>query len=198
MIKQFVRDLHYALNNREHAIFTHLLPEEKRERLAAFAHRYETFIETGTYLGETAAAMAKVYRQVHTVEIHDELYYNAAERLRQHGNVTTHHGNSSDILPTILAKIDGPAVFWLDAHYSGPKTGRITKSQQTPIEEELSQIFATGSSEHLIFIDDARLFVGKDSYPKLGRLWKFVRTHSPYSMTVRDDIIRLAVDRERF
>jgi len=198
MIKQFVRDLHYALNNREHAIFTHLLPEEKRERLAAFASRYDNFVETGTYLGETTAAMAKVYRKVFTVEIHEELYQKSSARLKDSGNVTSFHGNSSEILPSILSQLDGPAVFWLDAHYSGPKTGRIAKGVQTPIEEELSQIFATGSSEHLILIDDARLFVGKDSYPKLGRLWKFVRTHSAYSMTVRDDIIRLAVDPERF
>ena len=197
MIKQFVRDLHYALNTREHSIFTHLLPEEKRERLGAFASRYDNFVETGTYLGETAAAMAKLYRKVFTVEIHEELYQKAAARLRDSGNVTAYHGNSSDLLPAILDRLDGPAVFWLDAHYSGPKTGRIGKAE-TPIEEELSQIFATGSSEHLIFIDDARLFVGKASYPKLGRLWKFVRTHSAYSMTVRDDIIRLAVDPERF
>lgn len=197
MIKQFVRDLHYALNTREHSIFTHLLPEEKRERLSVFASRFDNFVETGTYLGETAAAMSRFYRKVFTVEIHDGLYEKAAARFKGSENVEAFHGNSAKILPHILDQLDGPAVFWLDAHYSGPKTGRIGKVQ-TPVEEELSLIFATGSAEHLIFIDDARLFVGKDSYPKLGRLWKFVRTHSPYSMTVRDDIIRLAVDPERY
>lgn len=197
MIKQFVRDLHYALNTREHSIFTHLLPEEKRDRLGAFASRFDHFIETGTYLGETTAAMSRLYRSVHTVEIHEGLFQKAAERFKDTSNVTCHHGNSAKILPGILSRLDGPAVFWLDAHYSGPKTGRIGKIQ-TPIEEELEIIFSAGRSDHLIFIDDARLFVGKDSYPKLGRLWKYVRTHSAYSMTVRDDIIRLAVDPERY
>ncbi|QJE94589.1 hypothetical protein [Luteolibacter luteus] len=196
MIKQFVRDFHYALNSREHSLFTHLLPEEKREKLGAYARKYDHFVETGTYLGETTAAMAALYKKVFTVEIHEELARKAAARFADHVNVEAYHGNSAEVLPKIIAKLDGPAVFWLDAHYSGPRTGKA--SRECPIEEELSIIFGNPSQEHLIFIDDARLFVGKNSYPKIGRLWKFVRTHSPYSMTVRDDIIRLYRDPERY
>jgi hypothetical protein len=198
MIKQFVRDFHYALNSREHSLFTHLLPEEKRERLGAYSRQYSNFVETGTYLGETAAAMSGLYRKVYTVEIHEDLARKAAARFAGSGNVKSYHGDSAKVLPEIIAELDGPAVFWLDAHYSGPKTGKAG-SRETPIEEELSIIFESSPmAEHLIFIDDARLFVGKNSYPKIGRLWKFVRTHSPYSMTVRDDIIRLYRDPERY
>ena len=197
MIKQFVRDFHYALNSREHSLFTHLLPEEKRERLGAYARKYDNFVETRTYLGETTAAMAELYKKVYTVEIHEELARKAALRFEGRDDVECFHGDSAKVLPGILAKLDGPAVFWLDAHYSGPRTGKAS-SRETPIEEELSIIFEGSSAEHLIFIDDARLFVGKNSYPKIGRLWKFVRTHSPYSMTVRDDIIRLYRDPERY
>lgn len=197
MIKQFVRNFQYALNSREHSLFNHLLPEEKRDRLAAHAARFDNFVETGTYLGETTAAMAEVYRKVYTVEIHQELYRKAAERFSGRNNIQAFHGNSAKVLPGIVAQLDGPAVFWLDAHYSGPRTGKAG-ARETPIEEELSTIFEGESQEHLILIDDARLFVGKNSYPKIGRLWKFVRTHSPYSMTVRDDIIRLYRDPERY
>jgi len=197
MIKQFVRDFQYALNSREHSLFTHLLPQEKRDRLAVHAAKYDNFVETGTYLGETTAAMSGVYRKVYTVEIHQELYRKAADRFAGLDYIHCFHGDSATVLPQIVAQLDGPAVFWLDAHYSGPRTGKAG-SRETPIEEELSTIFESESKEHLIFIDDARLFVGKNSYPKIGRLWKFVRTHSPYSMTVRDDIIRLYRDPERY
>jgi len=197
MIKQFVRDFQYALNSREHSLFNHLLPHEKRDRLAAHASRFDNFVETGTYLGETTAAMAAVYRNIYTVEIHSELARKAAERFAGQDYIRCFQGDSAKVLPGIVAQLDGPAVFWLDAHYSGPRTGKAG-SRETPIEEELSTIFESDSKEHLIFIDDARLFVGKNSYPKLGRLWKFVRTHSPYSMAVRDDIIRLYRDPERY
>jgi len=197
MIKKFVRDFHYALNSREHSLFTHLLPEEKRERLGAYAERFQNFVETGTYLGETAEAMASIYKRVYTIEIHEPLYNEVGERFSDRANLKRFLGDSTTVLPEVVRQLDGPAVFWLDAHYSGPKTGRAGKSA-TPIEKELASIFSDARKDHLILIDDARLFVGKNSYPRIGRLWKFIRTHSPYSMTVRDDIIRLYRDPERY
>lgn len=197
MIKRFIRNFQYALNSREHSLFNHLLPEEKRQRIAAFSAQFDTFVETGTYLGHTAEAMSSFFKKVYTIEIHEGLFKDAEDRLTRQQNIRCFLGNSAQILPAIVDEIKGPAIFWLDAHYSGPKTGR-TQIADCPIKQELEAIFESDCKEHLILIDDARLFVGKKSYPRIGDLWKFVRKNSSYSMTIREDIIRLARDPERY
>lgn len=194
-LRKIIGDVHYALNVREHALVNYLLPEEKRERLMSYSPAYSNFVETGTYLGETTAAMSKVYKNVYTVELHDAMYNAAITRFAGTPSVRCFHGNSTDRLPEILTLLDGPALFWLDAHYSGPATCR-SPEYETPIEHELSIIFRHDIKNHLILIDDARYFVGRNSYPRLGNLRKFVLENSDYGLTVRDDIIRLWHDPE--
>ena len=193
-VKKFLGDLHYAMNVREHALVNYLLPEEKRKHLGAFAGRWRNFVETGTYLGETTAAMADLYDKVYTVEIHEGMYRKAAERFASRPSIQCFLGDSAHALADIVKLLDGPAVFWLDGHYSGSHTGRA--GYDTPIEQELSIIFAHSRKDHVILIDDARLFVGRNSYPRIGKLRKFVRANSDYGMTIREDIIRLYHDPE--
>lgn len=194
-IKSFLGDAHYALNLREHSLHRYLLPEEKRERLAAFAGRYDNFVETGTYLGGTTAAMAKLFKNVYTVEIQEEMYKKAKARFADQPSVHCFLGDSAEALREIVGRLDGPALFWLDAHYSGSHTGRA-EGYDTPIEKELDIIFKHNSQDHLIMIDDARLFVGRNSYPRIANLLKFVKRNSQYGLTIRDDIIRLYHDPE--
>ncbi|HRJ70789.1 MAG TPA: hypothetical protein PLS03_01120 [Terrimicrobiaceae bacterium] len=188
-------DVHYAMNLREHAMVSHLTPDEKRERLGAYAGRYSTFIETGTYLGETTQAMSKLYGEVHTIEVSPELHAKAAQRFAGNAAVTCHLGDSADVLPRIVGSLTKPAVFWLDGHYAGPRTGRAN-AYDTPIIRELEIIFQNSKKDHMILIDDARQFVGRNSYPRIGVLREYVRSHSQYFLTIRDDIIRLAYDPE--
>jgi hypothetical protein len=194
-LRRLAEDIYYALNLREHAMGNRLTPFEKREYLAKFADCYDTFVETGTYLGETTAAMAKVYRHVHTVEIDDQLYQKASQRFKDASSVSCYHGDSALVLPRILEQLKSPAVFWLDGHYSGPKTGKSSK-YDTPILRELAIIFQHNRRDHMILIDDARYFIGKDFYPRIFHLREFVRKNSEYSLSVRDDIIRLCFDPE--
>lgn len=194
-LRRLAGDLHYARNLREHQLATYLLPEEKRERLAAFAGRAPTFVETGTYLGETTLAMAAHYGTVHTIELHRELYEKAAARFADHPSIHCHHGDSATVLPRILEQLDGPAVFWLDAHFSGDHTARA-KAGDSPIEREVKLILDHDRRAHVILIDDARLFIGRRSYPTMGELHHFVTAHSDYRLTVRDDIIRIAYEPE--
>lgn len=194
-LKKLLGDIHFALQAREHAYVNYLLPFEKRKYLVSFADQYETFIETGTYLGETTAAMADYYKTVHTVELMESLFNAASERFSDNPSIICHQGDSAEKILEICNQLDCPAVFWLDAHYSGSATARHG-DYDSPIEKELSIIFKNNPREHLILIDDARLFVGRNSYPKIGHLRKFVRENSEYGLTVRDDIIRLWRDPE--
>ena len=79
----------------------------------------DTFVETGTYMGQTAANAATIFKAVYTVELHPAIYAQAKNFLSRYTNVNVYHGNSADVLRTILPTIDGKIVLWLDAHYCG-------------------------------------------------------------------------------
>lgn len=119
----------------------------------------DTFIETGTYRGDTiwlALEYAK-FNSIYSIELNRDLY-EAADKLFSHKPwVKVFHGDSIDCLEEILFDIvPGTCTFWLDAHASGPLVGG--KSGGTPLIDELELIRATGITDHTIFIDDRRLF----------------------------------------
>jgi hypothetical protein len=163
--------------------------------LASYSYAAKIFVETGTYLGETVAEMSKHYSQIYTIELSEEYHRKAKVRFAENIGVSCLLGDSAYRLPDVLSEITEPAVFWLDGHYSAGETARSSK-YDSPIQLELEAIFANDAKRHIILIDDARLFIGRNSYPKLSELDKFVRRHSRYKLTIRDDIIRLIHDPE--
>ena len=54
-----------------------------------------TFIETGTYLGDTTALAAEVFPIIHTIELLPTFYEKAVERFQYNYNVTVHLGDSA-------------------------------------------------------------------------------------------------------
>lgn len=116
--------------------------------------RLSEFIETGTHLGETTEWMAREGFDVITIELSGELYSLAKERLKRYANVQLILGDSAQLLPELLSRLNEPACFWLDAHYSGGETakGKI----DTPIMEELKAIINHPIRSHVILIDDVR------------------------------------------
>jgi hypothetical protein len=179
----------------KHSLDTHLVPsleeQEKREFLLTLLQRHglSVFIETGTYLGHTAAFMAPHVARCVTVELDPALHEEATRRLAHLQNVQPLLGDSGDSLAAVLQTVDTPALFWLDAHYAGGRTakGRV----DSPIEAELQAIFAHPIQSHVIAIDDARAFVGFGGYPSISRLRRLVADKSNYSMRLRNDIIWL-------
>jgi len=150
---------------------------------------YKLFVETGTFLGETTLAMADVFDRCWTVEIDRSLYEAALQRFSGRKNITALHGDSQTRIAEILAEIDAPAIFWLDGHYAGRKTGRGTTD--TAIVTELTRIFEHPIQQHVILIDDARNFLGVSGYPSIKALHRFVRARSAYRLRISNDIIRL-------
>src|SRR4051794_17619818 len=51
----------------------------KQELIKRFAEEYqlETFVETGTYLGQMVEATQGFFESIHSIELSDELYSNA-------------------------------------------------------------------------------------------------------------------------
>jgi hypothetical protein len=165
--------------------------EEKREYLRYWqkATGYEIFVETGTYQGRTTLEMSRVFAKCFTTEIDPALYAEANSRFAGVRNITSLLGDSPAHLPSILAQIHQPAVFWLDAHDSGVHTGRGTKD--TPIARELAMIFAHEVKNHVILIDDARNFCGVFGYPSVRQLHRFVQQNSDYYMHIQQDVIAI-------
>lgn len=164
---------------------------KKQAVLQAYRRQFKlnTLIETGTYRGDMVEAMRRHFARVHSIELGDALYDTAVARFADAPNVSLHHGDSGEILTALLPSLTGPALFWLDAHYSRGDTAR--GALETPIENELLKIFKD-SNAHVILIDDARCFDGTHDYPTIEGIRVLVAAQNGrYSMNVAQDIIRI-------
>lgn len=143
-------------------------PAEARQlflRSAQQQLRYPTFIETGTYAGDTTATAIPLFDTVHTIELDPDLARRARHRFAGDARVTVHQGDSGQILEALLPQVRTSAIFWLDAHYSGGVTAR--GDADTPILRELSLIGRYARRPMAVFIDDVRMFGTDPAYPTL-------------------------------
>ena len=153
-------------------------------------HKISAFVETGTYLGDTLAHVAHDQNiSCLSIELDSELYRAAKKRFRNRSNVRVLQGDSGELLPGIIEELSGPALFWLDGHYSGGITAKA--EVDTPVSRELQSILDSKIKEHVVLIDDARCFDGTHGYPFLDELLTTVRRQSKYDVEISADIIRL-------
>jgi len=150
----------------------------------------ETFIETGTYLGDMVNAVMDTFNKIYSIELDKTLYEQAKKKFSKHHNISILHGDSSKVLPVILADIREPCLFWLDGHYSGGITAK--GDFNTPIIQELNCILDHTIRGHVILIDDAREFNGYNDYPTLEELKKRIfKKYPDWKFDIKDDIIRI-------
>lgn len=150
----------------------------------------QNLIETGTFKGEMVEAQRENFRTIVTIELQESLCEAAKKRFEQFSHIHVLHGDSSRMLPEAMRMIEGPTVFWLDAHYSKGTTARGVS--ETPILNELSLIAKRGQDGDVILIDDARHFGLHPGYPRMAKIRKFVLENWPsYSFKVETDIIRI-------
>jgi hypothetical protein len=164
----------------------------KRRAILDHAKRYglTTFIETGTYLGDMVSAVSHDFQTIHTIELDPVLYETARRRFRRSPHIHVHKGDSARVLPGLVSTLSGPALFWLDGHYSGSGTAR--GEADTPIQAELRVLLQRGPLKDVILIDDARLFTGANGYPDLASLQTFVTERGVgATVQVADDLIRI-------
>jgi hypothetical protein len=149
----------------------------------------DNFVETGTYLGDTLDHIAKCGVRCTSIELSRELYEAARKRFNGYKNVRLVQGDSGKKLPELLKEINKPVLFWLDGHYSSGITA--SAENHTPISTELQAILSHPIKQHVILIDDARCFDGRNDYPHLDDLLRVIREGGTYSAEVSADIIRL-------
>ncbi|MGD9110566.1 MAG: hypothetical protein PVG93_06455 [Phycisphaerales bacterium] len=127
-----------------------------------------TFVETGTYKGSTACWASGVFDRVITIEASEGLYQEVTEKYRDVGNIEFIYGDSRERLRDVIAKLEGPSIFWLDGHWSGGATYGV--NSQCPLIEEI-EIINNSEYEHFILIDDARYFLSPPPEPHPAEQW---------------------------
>lgn len=106
---------------------------------------FRQVVETGTFRGSTTEFLARRFAgPVTTVEVVPRFYYYSCWRLRHAPNVTLILGDSVDALRTLArTRPDGPAFFYLDAHWE----------EHLPLREEMAQVIA-GWPDWVALLDD--------------------------------------------
>jgi hypothetical protein len=146
------------------------------------------FVETGTHYGHTVSSCIGLFREIYSIEYDRTLFEHCVRRFSLERTVKLLHGNSAALLPGIVGELKRPAMFWLDAHYSGDGTGRA--DLDTPICQELKAIAESSVQHHVILIDDARCFDGTHDYPTLHGCQDIAKSLFPdHSFSVRNDVI---------
>lgn len=136
-----------------------------------------TWVETGTYLGETTALLGKKSQHVHTIEVEPNLAKRAKNLFSNNPKITVWEGDSAEVFPKILPQLSGNINLWLDGHYSGGITG--TGEKETPIIAELETLTAFIKSKDQIhckiLVDDVRCFGEDPAYPELNFLCEWAK-----------------------
>ncbi len=138
------------------------------ETLTKFKNLFDirSFLETGTYAGDTTAEASKVFKEVHSIEIWEPLYRKAQKRFLLFPNVTLYLGDTTTHLHQLIENSGGKRMYWLDAHSSGGGTGGIPG--YSPILKELDQILRSKrDTDSVILIDDLRGMCHCDSRTNL-------------------------------
>jgi hypothetical protein len=130
----------------------------KRRALLRLGMKNATWVETGTFMGDTTALLAAESEAVYTIEPDASLFEKASNRFSGDHKIRVIHGLSENVFPQLLPTLNGRINFWLDGHYSGGIThkGPI----DCPVRQELANI-----QEHIrrfesivVLIDDMRCF----------------------------------------
>lgn len=165
-------------------------PDVKAKMIVDLAKRYNliTLVETGTYDGKMVDLTLTSFNTIWTIELDEKLYTSARLKYLNNPKINVRHGDSAEVLKTILPVLEGPALFYLDAHFSGGITARGVKN--TPVIEELLAIYGGARGGSAILIDDAREMSFAQGYPKLSEVLNLIEALLPdYVVGVVGDII---------
>jgi SAM-dependent methyltransferase len=155
------------------------------------AHRIGLVVETGTFLGDMAAFLAGRGYDVITIEIDPRLAALARLRFQSNGRVHLIEGDSATRLPAVVGELTHPALFYLDAHYSGPGTGK--GDIETPISAEIDLILTRAPAGSVVAVDDARCFGTAPDYPLLQDLLDALKARGVIDARVANDAIVFVV-----
>lgn len=119
-------------------------------------YKNNIFIETGTLHGDgVKLALDCGFSKIYSIEIDDDLVeFNLRQFHDQQDRIQIIHGDSFEVLKTLLKTINEPATFWLDGHWDSGPLGMYN----CPLLHELDVIYQHHIKSHSLLIDDRRLF----------------------------------------
>lgn len=131
------------------------------------------YVETGLFRGDGIQAALGHFEEIHGIELDPIFHADVRDRFLDTPNVSIHLGDSAKAISYLY--INEPALFFLDAHYSGGKTayGAI-EDKGCPVLRELKEI---GKREYpdVIVIDDMRLMGNVEWSGEDGTDWPRTR-----------------------
>ena len=123
-----------------------------------------TAVETGTGFAETTQLLTLAFSRVFSVELSSDLYKEAVEKQRagllpSKPHLELIHNDSAVVVPKLCSKIDGPCLWYLDAHWcnGGKYTGRTSSDNPSPLQSELLAI-ANRKLPDTVVVDDVHAF----------------------------------------
>lgn len=161
-------------------------------------------IETGTFHASGTLALHGIVPRVFSVEVSEKLHRRAVKRYGDRAGLTFVLGSSPDVLPALVDPLDGPVLFWLDAHGGMLAGGRDAAELydppgaegQCPLIAELEAIREfRWADRSCILIDDARAFMGplpqhrRADWPPFVKVFDLLRMDGERYVTVLDDVI---------
>ena len=136
--------------------------------------RYDTFVETGSCRGDTLDFMKDKFGSVHSIELSKGWHEFCVERFKDHPHVHCHCGDSTELLPRILHRIDRPVIVFLDAHCSGGTTARTDADCASPLLAELAYLWSRPVDD-IVIADDTSFFDAKGGEepqtPEADQVW---------------------------
>lgn len=156
----------------------------KQENINEHAAKYglKILVETGTYHGDMIDLLRNDFDQLYSIELSKQYFEAAKQRFKNNKHITIMQGDSGEKLGELVPQLTRSALFWLDGHYSAGNTAKGI--EDTPILRELSHIFSSPVTGHVILIDDARLFGSDPGYPSLETVKNHVLALKPDSNIV--------------
>tara|TARA_Y100000590_G_C15424204_1_gene902581 strand:+ start:18 stop:653 length:636 start_codon:yes stop_codon:yes gene_type:complete len=162
--------------------------KQKNLQYYAKKHNLNILVETGTYYGDMIAALKNDFKHIYSIEFSKNLYEKAIYRFKSIKSIYLIHGDSAHEIGKLLKKINEPALFWLDAHYSAGITEK--SNNDTPILDELNHILSSNVDKHVIIIDDARCFGSDPAYPTINELHDYIKSKKQnVTISIKDDSI---------
>jgi glycosyltransferase involved in cell wall biosynthesis len=134
------------------------------------ALKLEVLVETGTFKGDTAAALQGSFDRIISIELSQELWAEAAKRFADQPHVQILQGDSAEQLHTLSPELQSKnALYWLDAHWC-VADGTAGELSQCPLLQELQAIDRLNNGS-VVLIDDARLFLAPPLAPHEISQW---------------------------
>lgn len=133
------------------------------------------FVETGLYKGGTVQWAVRHFPRVFSIEKDYNRLIKTSLGINAGGiaNLKLIEGDSRTELAVLLETINEPCLLWLDAHWCGGNAeASFNVRDECPLREELAAIQASKfAHQHVIMIDDARLFTAPPPYPHHAEQW---------------------------